>query len=88
MMPEKHGKNYTPWFNFQVIMKILSGPKAIARIASSYGAIRSSSPKRPSSIATLLKETGSNINLMAGLSESNNLEVSDADFRKIIYPRG
>ena len=43
---------------------------------------------RPSSIATLLKETGSKINLVSGLSEIDDLEVLYTDFAEILYRRG
>jgi len=43
---------------------------------------------RPSSIARLLKETGSKINLVAGLSAIDDFEVLVTDFTEIVYRRG
>jgi putative transposase len=43
---------------------------------------------RPSSIARLLKETGSEINLVAGLSAIDDFEVLVTDFTEIVYRRG
>ena len=43
---------------------------------------------KTSSLARLLKETGSKINLVAGLSEIDDLEVLHTDFMGIVYRRG
>jgi putative transposase len=51
-------------------------------------AVRLRRKPRPSSIAKLLKETGSKINLVAGLSEIDDLEVLYTDFTEILYRRG
>lgn len=64
--------------------------KVVARLHGTWdlAVIRRVRKPKTSSLAKLLKETGSKINLVAGLSEIDDFEVVYTDFTEILYQRG
>ena len=64
--------------------------KVVARLHGAWdlAVIRRVRKPKTSSLAKLLKETGSRINLVAGLSEIDDFEVIYTDFTELLYRRG
>jgi transposase InsO family protein len=64
--------------------------KVVARLHTAWdlAVIKRIRKPKTSSMAKLLKETGSRVNLVAGLSKIDDFEVLYTDFTEILYRRG